>query len=195
MSFSVRAAAALASIVAVAGACGGSVTTQLGEGGSDGGLPPQCQVSTSDKPPYQLSFNFRNMSGETRFLRQGCNLSYHITSCTDGYQKPLSPSVSCSMDCAAPPENGCIVCSCMVTGIEISPNSTYPVAWDGIHYTDMTNSAGCPCHDDHVAPAGKYRVVIPVYGSEAAALDDQPLREAVVDFELPTPGGIVEVPL
>lgn len=136
------------------------------------------------------------MSGETLFVRSGCILEYGITSCADGYEQELWRDGSCKVDCAAPPEATCIACdSCPLEGVEVTLNGTLSEIWDGTHYTYGTNSANCPCHDDHLAAAGKYRVTIPVFASADAAQLNQPLREVVVDFELPAVDGVVDVSL
>lgn len=51
------------------------------------------------------------------------------------------------------------------------------------------------CHTSANAPAGKYRIDVPVYQTEEDALNLQNGAVVSHDFELPAPGGVVTVPV
>jgi hypothetical protein len=146
-------------------------------------------------PPFAVTFRFTNPSGLPLYLKQGCNLAFEVTSCVDDYAAPLSLWAGCTVDCEAEP-GGCIQCGpCWEGPVAVTEAEPAESEWAGHTYTFGTNSSGCACSTAHVAPAAHYRVSAPVYESEQAVEQGEPSWEASVDFVLPAPGAVVEVPL
>jgi hypothetical protein len=77
----------------------------------------------------------------------------------------------------------------------VSASAPVEDEWSGNYFTYSTTADGCSCHDDHAAPAARYRATVKVYASEEDALQGVNPHEVSVDFELPAPYGYVEVPL
>ncbi len=181
-----------------AGALGGS-SGSGGVGGvaGTGGMPEQCQVPVTEPGPYPVTFRFTNVTETPLYVRQDCQTRYDILSCADGYQSSLSIWADCTIDCAQAQQGGCIACgACMVQALEVT--SAFPVdaSWHGNSYTFQQTSEGCQCYVEHPALPGKYKIRMPVYGSkEAAESFSAPLYEVEVDFALPAPTGMVEVPV
>lgn len=190
------------SIVLAVG-CGGSTVGGSGSGGEGGSggsattstLPAECAVQTEESAPHSLTFRFKGTGPTAVFLREDCQLRYTVTSCGDGYQEGLVLTGQCTIDCSQ--QNECIQCgACLQEGIPIGPGGFAEHAWAGKTYTFDENNVGCTCHMEHVAPAGKYRITVPLYATEEDALaGGTPAGEVSTDFELPTPGGVVEVPV
>lgn len=201
---------ATATLLSAVFACGGNVDlapagddhTGSGAGGTGGGLggtggdiPDECRVETSLAPPYAVTFRFHNPTGELLFLRETCTLQYDVSSCADGYAQPWALWPGLSADCSDP-QGGCVASeACSERGIPVSQGQVWESSWTGLHYTFGTNADDCVCHDEHDAPAGRYRITVSVYASEQAAQDDDPLHHSETSFELPPPSGIVDVAL
>ncbi|MCC6553750.1 MAG: hypothetical protein IT372_12120 [Polyangiaceae bacterium] len=183
-------------------ACGGSVTQGGGGGGTTGGggeggaVPPQCAVEAPEPGPHAVTFQFENSGALPVFLQEDCRLRYEVTSCADGYAAPVSRYGDCTVECSDGPVGGCIACgACPFGAVPVDAGGNTTDSWAGLYYDFGTNADGCACHTEHTAPAGRYRVVVPVYASEAAAMEGTPSYEASVDFELPAPDGVVRVPI
>ncbi len=176
------------------GAVGGTGAT--GGAGGSGGVPNACSVPSAGPGPYKTTFHFTNDSPEKLFLRGYCQLEMTVSSCAGNYADDLALSGDCTVDCNTDPTGGCIACgACPILGQEVTPTTPYDRDWSGLTYTFSQTSEGCPCHVGTPAAAAKYRVTVPVYASEAEAQNGTPLREVSIDFTLPAPGGVVEVPL
>lgn len=178
------------------GATGGNgATGGSGAVGGSGGMPNECSVPTSEPGPYPVKFVFTNPTGQKIFVREDCQLNWSLYSCADGYSSELAHSADCTMDCSEP-SNGCIACgACMMNALEVSPTSPVQTDFSGFTYTFGQSGAGCQCHNQLVALPGKYSIKVPVYLSEQEAMSGQMAWEAWVDFTLPAPSGVVEVPL
>lgn len=169
---------------------GGSTTTST----STTVVPPECAVEGAGAGPYPVAFHFTNPGADVLYLHQDCLLQYSITACDSGYGEGLSLSGACTVDCSE--MNDCIQCGpCPDMGVQVVNGSPLEDGWSGHTYTFSQTSSGCSCHVEHVAPAQKYRITVPVFASEQDATMGKVLFEASVDFSLPTPGGIVDVPL
>ena len=187
----------------LAAGCGGTVGGSGGgggEGGSGGSgttstLPAECAVETEESAPYSVTFQFKGAGATTVYMREECTLRYRVTSCGDGYQEGLVLTGQCTVDCAE--KNQCIQCgACLEQAVAIAPGGTQEHAWAGKTYTFSENNVGCMCHVEHTAPAGKYRITVPVWATEQEAEEGgSPAGEVSVDFDLPAPGGVVEVPV
>lgn len=201
-----RAAAGGAALILLS-ACGSEVETQSASGSAAAGgtttstgtgepIPPACQVLTSQAPPYAVTFRFTNPTSSPLYLRQGCELEYAIAPCADGFASSLARSGTCTVDCADP-DVGCIACgACQQAGVAVPAQGTYEAQWSGLHYTFGQNASGCSCHTEHVAPASLYRLTAAIYDTEEAAATSAAIHGTVtVEFELPAPGGVVEVPV
>jgi hypothetical protein len=100
------------------------------------------------------------------------------------------------MDCAEDPSMGCIACgACMLLAIGVTPNQPQYTEWSGFTYTFDQNPTGCSCHNQLVAPPGKYAIKVPVFLSQQDAESNNPVYDAWAYFELPAPNGTVEVNL
>ncbi len=128
-------------------------------------------------------------------MLQDCALRYDVTGCATGYAEPLVRTGVCTVPCDGPPD--CIACgACPMVAPEVLPGDSIGDGWAGLAFTFDTNASGCQCHHESVAPAAKYRVIVPVYESAEAARDfGMPSHLAEVDFSLPAPGGLVVVEL
>lgn len=186
--------------VVLAAGCGGTVNGSGGGGGEGGSgttstLPAECVVETEETAPHKVTFQFTGTGTTTVYMREECTFEYKVTSCGDGYQEGLALTGQCTIDCAE--KNQCLECgACLEQPVAVNPESTLLHAWAGHTYTFDENNVGCRCHVKHVAPAGKYRITVPVWATEEeAAANGPPAAEVSVDFDLPAPGGVVEVPL
>lgn len=189
------AAACGSSVNGGAGGAGGDGGGTTGSGGEGGVIPPECAVATSEPGPYPVTFQFENFGVGTAYLREDCALQYSITSCEDGYSEPVATRTFCSQPCGDP-SGGCIVCGpCPLGPVPVAEGAQSTDAWPGMRYTSGTTSEGCACHEEHVARAGRYRIVVPVYTSEMAVMEGTPSYEVTVNFELPAPNGVVVVPI
>jgi len=179
------------------GAGGGTVgtgSTTTGGGGAGGSLPPECAVQTSDPGPYAVTFQFENDGVFPAFLRQDCNLQYEVLSCGDGYSAPLDRYGNCTIDCSQWMPGGCIACEpCPLGPLPLDVGAQVSDAWSGQVFTFSETPDGCSCHTGHNVPAGRYRLVVPVYASEQAVLEGTVAYEVSVNFELPALDGIVRV--
>jgi hypothetical protein len=179
------------------GAAGaGGTGSDGGSGGHGGSLPPSCAVDTPVSPPYSVTFRFFVVSGGSPvWLHQGCELELSVSSCADGFVSPLSMWAGCTVDCATA-GNTCIACgACFEGGVEVDPSTPLELTWDANTYAFGTTAYGCQCSTATPAPAAHYRLSVPVYADEQATTQGSPLWTAELDFELPAPGGVVEVPL
>jgi hypothetical protein len=179
------------------GGSAGVGATGGGGAGGTGGMPSECSAP-GGPGPHEVTFRFTNSSATPLFVLGECHVRYDVTSCADGYQTPLSMWADCTIDCSSPEARGggCIACgACMYQGIEVTPGAPYDSQWSGNTFDFATTNNGCSCHDPSAAPAGKYRISVPVYGSDDAAQQGSPLYTIEVPFTLPAPGGVVEVPI
>ena len=185
-----------------AAACGTTVIDGTGgqggsgaSGGSGGSVPDQCAVTTSLSPPFATTFRFANTGPAPVFLHQGCYLEFDVTSCASGYAGSLALHADCTIDCNDP-LGGCIACgACWDGATTLDAGTTYDDTWAGSTYTFGTNGDGCSCHVGSLAPAGKYRVVVPVWDADPSIDWPPPSRTVTVDFDLPAVGGVVTIPV
>ena len=196
-----------------AAACGGSTAGDDGGGGGSGGssgsgatggsggsggdvlLPPECVVKTAQPSPHAVTFRFTNTGSDRVFVLQECTLRYSIQSCADGYSDDLTLNAFCTLGCDDP-NVGCIACgACAYFGEPIDSGQSLEHIWQGLTYTFGQTPDGCQCSNSHDAPAGKYRVTIPVYASDGDAQSGTVLRTVTADFDLPAEGGVVTVDL
>lgn len=176
------------------GGAGGTGGT-AGSGGG-GGTPSECEVASSGPGPHEVSFRFTNASAKPLFVLDECHTRYSITSCADGYQEPLAIWADCMQDCKLAGPGGCIACgACMWQGTEVTPSAPHQSTWSGKTFSFSQTGSGCQCYDAFAAPAGRYRIKVPVYASDEGAQNGDLLYEVEVPFTLPAPGGLVEVPL
>ncbi len=158
-------------------------------------MPDACAVQTNLPGPYQVSFSFVSKNVQPVYLLEECRLQYHVKSCADDYQSALAITADCTVDCSDPPVGGCMACgACMSQMVPVSEATSAQASWLGNTYTFGTNSDGCSCHNTFEAPAGKYRIEVPVYLS-LEPYTAEPVHTAVVDFTLPAPNGTVTVDL
>ena len=90
----------------------------------------------------------------------------------------------------------CIACdACPETALEVTQETWQGDTWGGSTYTFGQNAAGCTCHNTFSAPAGKYRISIPVFATAADATNNTSASIVAYDFDLPFPGDSVTVPI
>ncbi|MCB9590886.1 MAG: hypothetical protein H6718_36110 [Polyangiaceae bacterium] len=170
------------------GAVGGS-----GASGGAGGMPNECRVETMRQGPYPVTFVFTNSDpGYPVYIQQDCSLNYSLSSCSDGYVNALSRSGDCTASCDN--YQGCIACgACPWSRLEVTSNDSLEDTWAGNVYTFSNAPDGCTCHDVHSAPAGKYRISVPLYATPDPNTDDGPVYIVTQDFELPATNDVVFV--
>lgn len=176
------------------GSAGTGGTAGVGGGGvagSGGSVPDACAVDADTPGPYEVSFVFENHGSADAYLFQGCRLRFDVKSCADDYQEPVAIWADCTVDCED--DGGCIACgACQELMVPIGLGDSHEDMWTGYHYTFGTSSQGCSCHNEFVAPAGKYRIEVPVYDGEDP-YTAQVARVATADFTLPAPDGVVRI--
>lgn len=162
----------------------------------DGGLvivPATCQVQTQAAAPYPVTFRLRNVSKRVFFRYLGCTSELEIASCASSYSDQLASRVFCPCDCLT---NSCPTCgACYDDGLELAPGAMLDETWTGLVPVTST-SAGRSCQTWKAAPAGRYRVRLPLYASVAEAKVHAPTAVVVTaDFELPalTAGGVINM--
>jgi hypothetical protein len=121
-------------------------------------------------------------------IPSGCEIEWALLSCSDDYQTPLVKSAGCTGDCADP---GCVMCEACPPpeSLWIPPGGSVEATWNGNTYT-FADNAGCQCHTATAAPPGKYAARVSVYSNIAESG-----WESFEYFELPAPGGVVELQL
>jgi hypothetical protein len=192
---SARAAlAALAFTVAALGAACGSAP-----GGTDPLLPVGlCAVATpSSPPPYPVQFQFRADGATPAFLQKLClGHDFGVSSCASGFRDRLAEQVIGACDCANPQCTGPLVGGqCPAPeGTMIAPGATVSAPFSGVSTTPEPRGSYA-CARSHPLPAGRYRVAVDVYDTAADAQAGVNGRVVTRDFELPAPGGVVDVPL
>lgn len=144
---------------------GGSSNGGSSTGGS-GGVVDACSVAAPGSGPWQTDFHFVNNSGKPVFLYEGCSLQFDINACSEGYTSSVPISADCTSDCNDVADGGgCMVCgACQSQVVELKPGQAYDLSWAGYRYTFDTVE-GCPCHFQHVAQAGLYRVNVSVWNA------------------------------
>lgn len=184
------------------GGDGGSTNT-AGSGGATGTTsttttttyPQACAVETNLTAPYSVTFQFTVPTvGATYYLAENCTTEFSIFTCDDAYAASVAISGDCTVDCSMMGE--CIECgACPQGAVAVTSSTPSEYTWAGNTYTFGQNNVGCGCHNEFTAHAGKYRIVVPVYPTEQDAIDHTNAMEHTVDFDLPAPNGIVNVPL
>jgi hypothetical protein len=151
-------------------------------------------VETNESAPYPVTFSFISKNVQPVYLLRQCRTQFAVKSCFDGYQSSLAISADCTVDCNDPPVGACMACDCAFDMVPVSDSSSLEVSWPGNTYTFAKNADGCECHNRFEAPAGKYRIEVPVYLTNEL-YPSTPDYTAVVDFTLPAPSGVVTVDL
>jgi hypothetical protein len=190
----------LGGVFTVLVACGGRTTAEGGDDGSGGsgesgetattGLPDHCMVETDDPAPHELTFSFTRASGDPVYLSVVCGLLYSVRSCADDYTENLPLDTACRPPCSDPDEP--VACpDCALGSQMVSTDEPYEFEWSAVTFPSNGD-----CYDEVPAVAGLYRIVIPVYDSVNEYDEPEgPERLIEVDFELPAPAGVVEVPI
>jgi hypothetical protein len=185
------------------GGLGGGATGGGGAGGSGGilptggtgGLPAECSVPVTEPGPYPLKIRFVNPINEPRYIRQECQINWELFACADGYSQPLPHSAFCMTDCTNS-SGGCIACgACMLDGVEVTPDKPVETDWNGQTYTFGNTAEGCQCYTASAAPPAKYAIDVPVYMTQDDAMSSKVAYVVRHEFALPSPTGIVDVPL
>jgi hypothetical protein len=167
---------------------GGTINGGTNSGGiSTGGTPPgggapasgaanvgsggRCAVDPQGAPPFTVTLRFQNPGPGTAWLSPHCfgevagfSLRFAIESCTDGYATELGLFAGC-VDCAVNPCDrlgGCGPCPPRAP-VAVPPGSHVDVDWKGIRFVPEVPDAGCYCLRAQEAPAGVYRVSVPVW--------------------------------
>jgi hypothetical protein len=178
-------------------ACGGRA---VGDGGDDDdddddttdttGLPDHCVVETDDAPPHELTFSFTRASGDPVYLSHACKLLYSVRSCADDYSLDMKIDHECTPSCADPDEP--VACpDCAIGSQIVTTDEPYDLEWDATVYPTPDG-----CYDVEPLVAGRYRIIVPVYDEVNANAEPQGTERIIeLDFELPAPGGVVEVPV
>lgn len=205
-----RSSLALLAVAALAACNGDAVVTPAAPATGAGGgattsttststttIPDACRAATDAPGPHAFAFRMTNATGAPAFVFDSCGIELTVTACADGHAAPLAVSAPCSyVPCSDGPDAGCPgVCgACEALARAVTADERPERAMAGVTYS--TGSAYCSCTDLVPLPAAKYRVRVPVWSTEEAArTGHDPAWTASVDFELPAPGGVVEVPV
>jgi hypothetical protein len=165
-----------------------------------------CVVSPpAQPPPYPTEFRFRNDSATPLFISQNTNcigFDFGISSCASGFSDRLGPTFHCTCECdeaSCTHPNTCGGCPPPI-GAVVPPGGSIAASWNGVHVTndekaraDGLGSFGCV--RSHPLPAGRYRVAIRVFDDQTTAAAAVGGRTVTRDFELPSAGNVVDVPL
>lgn len=168
-------------------------------GGGSASVTPSgvCAASATPTtaPPYAVEFQFRNDTAAPVYVLEDCGqYAFGISSCAAGFADRLNDSVFCACSCANP-SCGILCGACPANqGTAIAPGASLQRPWDG-RSTTLVTASNSQCVNQRALPAGRYRVAIWVYDSEAAALASSGPRVVTRDFELPAANGVVDVPL
>ena len=165
-----------------------------------------CVVATpAQPPPFPTEFRFRNDSTAPLFINKnaGCfGIDFGVSSCASGFRDRVGPAFHCACSCDESSCTGPSICGACAQpeGVLVPVGNSVAVPWDAIQVTDdekprPNGAAPFSCVRSHPLPAGRYRVAIRVF-------DDQPTAAAAIggrtvtrDFELPSAGNVVDVPL
>jgi hypothetical protein len=117
-----------------------------------------------------------------------------VSSCASGFTDHLSDALSCACSCDNP-KCGISCGACLPDEAhEIVGGDSVRVDWSGVSSTAEMKD-GVTCQTSRVLPAGRYRISINVFDSASAALMPTGGRLVTQDFELPSPAGLVDVPI
>jgi hypothetical protein len=168
--------------------------------------PPACVVATpAQPPPYPTEFRFRNDSTTTLFInkdRACIGIDFSVSSCASGFRDRLGPTSHCTCECdeaSCTHPNTCGACP-QAEGVLVPAGASIAVAWNGVHVTNDEKPGGDGrgsfwCVRSHPLLAGRYRVAIRVFDDQTAAAAAIGGRTVTRDFELPSAGNVLDVPL
>jgi hypothetical protein len=173
---------------------------ESGSAGSAGAGSGACSVPEQSAPPFTTTFRFTNPGPDPRRLSSNCfaQIQFDLTSCSDGYQRRINVIAPAASSCYA------ICPTCQYSSCECALADTSPIAagsyrdvvWKGddpVRDTIPTDSSlPCPCTRLPNAPAGLYRISVPVWTSSSS---EDPAYTVTRDFTLDHAGGIVEIRL
>ena len=187
-----------------------SSSAPSGDGGSDAGpYPPpvvkpvtaECAAAASGAGPYAVSFHLVN-SGTSpvsvALVESDCPAVVTVSACVDGYAgalmisswDPLGPVGSCEAGCMLASSGGC---GGGATSLE--PGADHEAySWDGSVYA-FYDLGQCSCASRSAMPAAKYRASVAVSSEVPDGGGAAETWTATVDFELPAPGGVVDIPV
>jgi hypothetical protein len=186
------------------GACGAGHPLNL-SAAPDAGVPPAntsalCAISTTETPPFQVTFRFRASGNVPVYLhRAGCaGDEWGVSSCASGFAERLGPLFgSCGLcECGG---STCSAVTCGACypdqGVAIAVGMSLDVPWTGESVELGVRPGGDSCEATKVLPAAKHRVAIRTYDNAGDAEARIGGWIATGDFDLPAPGGVVDVPL
>jgi hypothetical protein len=188
------------SLAAVGAGCGRA--HPLTSSNADAGGPPStttalCAVTTTQKPPFAVTFRFRADGNAPVYVRTSCgSTSYVVSACASGFATPLGPLdfssgiCECGTPCSPVTGGSCLPDE----GTAISPGASLDKPWTGIG-VELGVANGSQCTNSAPLPAAKYRVAIRAYDNADDAAKGTGGWIATRDFELPAPDGVVDVPL
>lgn len=158
-------------------------------------VPAACRVAPpATSSPYAVTFRLKNPSSAAVWLSYGCGVVFDLGACPDYQPLPFSAGCACRCDSCSM----CPMCGpCMQHSESVGAGATVEKGWSGELFPVMRVD-GCvnnTCYTPMPASAGRYRVSVPVFASEADARMRKLLRTAKAEFELPAPGGAVDVSL
>jgi hypothetical protein len=162
-------------------------------------------AAPAQPPPFPTEFRFRNDTAAPLFINRGraCSgIDYGVSSCASGFRDRLGPEYHCACSCdeaSCTGPNLCGACGDPV-GVPVPAGDSVAVPWDGVQITNdeklrPNGAAPFTCVRYHPLPAGRYRVAIRVYDDQMAAAAAVGGRTVTRDFELPSAGNAVDVPL
>ncbi len=157
-----------------------------------------CAVPTATGvPPFAVEFQFRNSGAANIFIHQDCGgYNFGVSSCASGFRDRLAEQTGylCSCDhvpCVGVSDGACPPPDETMIGV----GDSLRLPFSGLSSTSTVDPVtALACARSRVLPAGRYRVAIRVSDPEDL-LTGLAGRIVTRDFELPAPGGIVDVPL
>jgi hypothetical protein len=178
-------------------ACGrsepGPEVMPLPDGGSQV-VPAACRVAESGQRPYQVTIRLRNTGQRAVFFANtySCGVATTISSCAADHRDNLNELIflcPCSGSC---PVGGP---GCSPAEVRVGPGEMQQFLWQA-SITIRGTRNGQECSERSQAlPAGRYRVTAKIFGAPEHAIAGTPvLRVLEKDFEVPAPGGVVDVP-
>ena len=173
-----------------------------GTAGAGGGA---CCVLEQSAPPFTTTFRFTNPGPDPRWLTDAlsCRIDFTVTSCRDGYQRSiLVLDLSAGARCPAACPDCTAECSpCLAGAVPVAAGSYRDVVWNGYDPVAQSLYPGCDCVTTPNAPAGLYRVTVPVWDSDPLSDGGSgqwwqyPAYTVTQDFTLDHAGGVVELRL
>jgi hypothetical protein len=157
-------------------------------------LPAACRVADTGQGPYQVTVRLRNTGQRAVFFANtySCGVATTISSCAGEYRDRLNEEgILCPCDGPCPVGGP----GCGPAEIRVAAGEMQQVVWQA-SITIRGTKGGQECAERSQAlPAARYRVTAKVFATPQHAIAGSPVLHTLEqDFELPAPGGVVDLP-